>query len=224
MKDLLKKSGPSLSQLQLDELIFEINSREEQGDKGSALARFLGRGLRNKLPNSVDRTVNFKDLIRRRRDEREKRVKKEGRTEEKKLVFNINETVRLQDPKSKLWNIRAKIHALRYSETGQIVSYDVLLPNGKLTSRHRRFMTRDIPENVETQQGDDEGIHGPPSPEGSAVTSVNSRAGSNVTHENTNEGVGVVTRAQKRFLANSARGKFPQGADLITGRESGSLV
>ena len=60
-------------------------------------------------------------------------------------------------------------------------------------------MTRDIPENVETQQGDDEGIHGPPSPEGSAVTSVNSRAGSNIT----NEGVGVVTRSRKRFF-----GKF----------------
>ena len=55
----------------MDELIFEIYSREEQGDKGSALACFLGRGLRNKLPNSVDRTVNFKDLIRRRREERE---------------------------------------------------------------------------------------------------------------------------------------------------------
>ena len=33
LKDLLKKSGASLSQLQLDELIFEVNSREEQGDK-----------------------------------------------------------------------------------------------------------------------------------------------------------------------------------------------
>ena len=29
LKDLLKKSGASLSQLQLDELIFEVNSREE---------------------------------------------------------------------------------------------------------------------------------------------------------------------------------------------------
>ena len=33
LKDLLKKSGPSLSQLQLDELIFEIDSREEQGTR-----------------------------------------------------------------------------------------------------------------------------------------------------------------------------------------------
>ena len=62
LKDLLKKSGASLSQLQLDELIFEVNSREEQGNKGSALARFMGRGLRNKLLNSVDRSVNFKDF------------------------------------------------------------------------------------------------------------------------------------------------------------------
>ena len=51
------------------------------------MACFLGRGLRNEIPNSVDRTVDFKELIRKRREEREKRVKKEGRTEEKKLVF-----------------------------------------------------------------------------------------------------------------------------------------
>merc|ERR1711875_3746 len=89
LKNLLKKSGSSLSQLQLDELIFEVNAREEQGNKGSALARFMGRGLRNKLPNSVDRSVNFKDLIRKRRDEREKRVRKGGITEELRLVFNI---------------------------------------------------------------------------------------------------------------------------------------
>ena len=221
LKDLLKKSGSSLSQLQLDELIFEVNSREEQGDKGSAMARFLGRGLRNKIPNSVDRTVNFKELIRRRREEREKRVKKEGRTEEKKLVFSINENVRLQCPKSKLWNIRGKIHGLRYSETGQIVSYDVLLENGKLTSRHRRFMTRDIPENVGSQPGQDEDIHGAPSPGVSGAASGHSREGSNIT----NEGVtGVITRSKKRFLANTAHGKVPGGTGLVTKSKCGSQV
>ena len=112
LKNLLKKSGSSLSQLQLDELIFEVNAREEQGNKGSALIRFMGRGLRTKLPNSVDRSVNFRDLIKRRKDEREKRVKKGGRTEEKKLVFNIGEIVRLQCPKSKSWDSRGEIKAL----------------------------------------------------------------------------------------------------------------
>ena len=55
-----------------------MNAREEQGNKGSALTRFMGRGLRTKLPNSVDRSVNFKELIKKRKDEREKRVKKGG--------------------------------------------------------------------------------------------------------------------------------------------------
>ena len=115
LKDLLKKTRASLNQLQLDELIFEVNSREEPG-RGSALARFLGRGLRNKIPNSVDRTINFKDLINKRREERKKRVNKKGRTEEKKLIFSIDEKVRLQCPKTKLWNIRGKVKGVRYSE------------------------------------------------------------------------------------------------------------
>ena len=69
-----------MSQLQLDKLIFEVNSREEPG-KGSAMARFLGRGLRNKILNSVDRTIDFKELIKKRREEREKRVTQKGRRE-----------------------------------------------------------------------------------------------------------------------------------------------
>ena len=81
-KELLKKSISSLNQLQIDELIFEVNAREEPS-KGSAMTRFLGRGLRHKIPNSVDRTVDGKELIRIRRETREKRVKKKGRTEEK---------------------------------------------------------------------------------------------------------------------------------------------
>ena len=61
--------------------------------------------------------------------------------------------MRLQCPKSKSWDCRGEIKALRYSETGKIVSYDVLLPNGKVTSRHRRFLTRDIPDDIEIPEG-----------------------------------------------------------------------
>ena len=172
-------------------------------------------------------------MIRRRRDEREKRVRKGGRTEEKKLVFNIGETVRLQCPKSKRWDIRGEIKALRYSETGQIVSYDVLLPNGKLTSRHRRFMTRDIPDNVKTQLGDDGGIPGGPNDEGSVATSAHGEGihgapenEGSVTSGHSREGVGVVTRSRRFIgkLANSAHGKLPGGADLVTKREVESQV
>ena len=72
-----------------------MNSCEEP-NKGSAMNRFLGRGLRNKILNSVDRSIDGKELI---------RIKK-GRTVEKKLFFGIGADVRLQCPKTKLWNIR----------------------------------------------------------------------------------------------------------------------
>ena len=77
------------------------------------MTRFLGRGLRHKIPNQVDRSVNGKELIRIRTETREKRVKKKGRTEEKKLVFEIGENVRLQCPKTNVWNIRGKIQSVR---------------------------------------------------------------------------------------------------------------
>ena len=45
--------------------------------------------LRHKIPNSVDRTVDGKELIRIRREAREKRVKKKGRTEQKKWFLKL---------------------------------------------------------------------------------------------------------------------------------------
>ena len=76
-KELLKKARSSLTQLQIDELIYEVNAREEP-NKGSAMTRFLGRGLRHKIPNSVERSIDGKELIRIRRETRKKRVKKKG--------------------------------------------------------------------------------------------------------------------------------------------------
>ena len=78
------------------------------------------------------------------------------------MVFGVNEKVRLQCPKTKLWNIRGKVHGLRFSEAGSIVLYDIILENGNVTSRHRRFMTKDLPE-VESQaviHDEETGIHG----------------------------------------------------------------
>ena len=43
LKDILKKARTSLSQLQLDEIIFEVNAREEP-NRGSALSRCMVRG------------------------------------------------------------------------------------------------------------------------------------------------------------------------------------
>ena len=82
VKNLLKKSSGKLTQLEMSEMVFALNSKES--DTGSNLSRFTGRGLRTQIPNSLDRSVNFRELIKERRLARERRVRKKERTEEKK--------------------------------------------------------------------------------------------------------------------------------------------
>ena len=76
-KEQLKKGKQTgLSQLPIDKLVFELNARES--DNGSAVGRFPRRGLRRRLPNSWDRNVDARDLIKQRREAREKRVRKKN--------------------------------------------------------------------------------------------------------------------------------------------------
>ena len=121
----------------------------------------------------------------------------------------------MQCPKSKAWDTRGEIKALRYSETGQIVSYDILLPNGKLTSRHRRFITRDIPVI------DDRDSSGESNDEGFLVTSAHGegmRTSENEGSVESGHSMGVITRSRSRFIGKIARsdGKFQENDDLIT--------
>ena len=59
-KEQLKKAKATLSQLHVDEMVFELNARETSN--GSTLDRFLGKGLR------WDRYVDARDLIRQRQE------------------------------------------------------------------------------------------------------------------------------------------------------------
>ena len=42
--------------------MFVVNSRN-LGEQGSAITRFLGRGVRGNLPNSLDRDVLWKEQV-----------------------------------------------------------------------------------------------------------------------------------------------------------------
>ena len=88
LKEILKKHGNNLSQLQLSELVFAINSRT-QGEQGLALTRFLGRGVRGNSPNSLERDINWQEQVAARGDIRQKSVEKRGRTNrgEERSVF-----------------------------------------------------------------------------------------------------------------------------------------
>jgi hypothetical protein len=148
IKELLKKSGP-LSQLQIHELVYCINAREQAAGAGSPLARFLGHGVRSGLPNSLDRSYNLKKSLEIRAVMHQQRVARPGRVS--KETYKIGETVLVQDVKSKLWNKRGVITAVRTAHDGKIVSYELTV-EGNNAIRPRRFLrkvpTEESPESV----------------------------------------------------------------------------
>ena len=138
--DLLKKVGP-VSQLQLRELIFCANSREQEEGQGSPISRFLGHGVRTNLPNSVNRNVDWNYLMSIRASQHQKRVDKPGRIS--KVQFDVNESVIVQDYKSKKWDKEGTITKVRTAHDGTIVSYHLLI-NGHEAIRHRRYLRKKV--------------------------------------------------------------------------------
>ena len=96
----MPKKNTNLSQLQLSEIVYAKKCKEN-GDKGSAMTRFIGRGIRSKLPNSWDRSVDWRQQIEMRGEEREKRVRKVERIVGKKETNKEGERVKFQDIKTK---------------------------------------------------------------------------------------------------------------------------
>ena len=141
LKEILAKHGNNLSQLQLSEMVFAVNSRD-QSNQGSAITRFLGRGVRGALPNSLDRSSNWQEQVTARGEVRQKRVDKKGRTVGKKEIFAIGEPVKLQDLKTKKWSADGTIAQVRVSADGTIASYEIETSDGSMTTRHRKYIQK----------------------------------------------------------------------------------
>ena len=104
--------------------------------------------LRQNLPNSIDRSVNMRELVARRWEEREKRLRKKDRTGQPEITSEVNKHVRLQNLQSKRWDVKGVVKDVRISEKGTILSYEIVLPNNHISTRHRRFIRKEIlPEN-----------------------------------------------------------------------------
>ena len=101
-KDILHKNG-NLSQLMLDEQIFAVNAKDDEVT-GSNNSSFYGRGVRSGLPNSLDRFVDWKQDIEKRGEIKERQYLKKERTVGK-LTYEMGESVRLQNIKTKKWDI-----------------------------------------------------------------------------------------------------------------------
>ena len=90
LKTILKKCG-NLNQLQMHEMIYTINCREQNCGMGSPIARFLGRNMRGAIPNSLDRNINWTMMMQNRALQHQKKVEKKGR--KPKETYEIGERV-----------------------------------------------------------------------------------------------------------------------------------
>ena len=130
-----------MSQLQLAEIVFAVNSREQQ-NQGSPITRFLGRGVRGALPNSLNRSSNWQEHIEARGEARQQRVTEKGRTVGKKEAYTPGERVKLQDIKTKKWDAYGTITEVRTTTDGTIASYGIETSNGHMTTRHRKYIQK----------------------------------------------------------------------------------
>ena len=139
VKALLRKNA-RLSQLQLDEFLFVINTTQQGTNMGSSMERFLGRSINTQLPNSLAKGFSFEEAIRERAAVREKRWRRPEKGT--KLIYRVGEVVKLQHPRTKMWDEEGTIQAVRTALDGQILSYDILLPSGGVTVRHRKYLRK----------------------------------------------------------------------------------
>ena len=122
---------------------------------GSNNSRFYERGIRSGLPNSLDRFVDWKQDIEKRGEIKERRYLKKERTVGK-LTYEIGESVRLQNIKTKKWNIFGVVTGIRTSDDGTILSYEIDI-DGTTTTRHRKYMSKLRNSDDETEEENNAG-------------------------------------------------------------------
>ena len=130
--------------MHLDEITFAINSAALFEGTGSANERFLGRSVRSRMPNSVNPEIESSDLIKRRIEKHDNRIK--GKNKTNKILYKVGDRVRLQNVANKEWVLKGTIDLLRTTDDGRVVSYDIITDKGYMTTRHRRYLRPLHPE------------------------------------------------------------------------------
>jgi len=101
LKRSLKRSPKTMTPIALKEVIFQINQNIAQDMTGSANERFLLRSVRGDMPNSINNEIKPQELIHRRINNHEGRIKGKNKN---KSIYSVGTRVRLQNSKTKLFD------------------------------------------------------------------------------------------------------------------------
>ena len=138
MKNGLRKSRVRLTKQHLNELTFAINSTTSSEGTGSPAERFFGRSVRSRLPNSINPEIKSSELIKRRIQKHDARIKNKNKTN--KILYEVGQRVRLQNIATRDWDLKGTIDKLRIADDGRVLSYDVFTDKNHMTTRHRRYL------------------------------------------------------------------------------------
>ena len=137
LKETMKKSGVTKGAA-LEKLVFDLNSMNRGDGSGTPVDIFLGRQVNTSLPNAGSKFINMKKEV-------EKRKKMQGRWMDRlgrcsSTDFKEGDLVRVQDPKSGVWNIKGEIQEVREHQVGGSKSYMIAGENGGQYLRNGRYV------------------------------------------------------------------------------------
>ena len=114
MKNCLRKSSSRLKRQHLEEITFAINDTASKEGTGSANERFFGRSIRSKLPNSINPEIKSSELISRRIQKHDDRIKNKNKTN--KILCEVGQRVRLQNVSTRDWELKGTIDQIRTAD------------------------------------------------------------------------------------------------------------
>ena len=100
--------------------------------------RFLGKAPRSQLQNSTQRNIKHLDLVKVCQEKQTKIANRKGNIS--RDSFHLGDKVRLQDQRSRKWNLLGSIQEEREANDGKKVSYVIALDSGGTTIRHKSHM------------------------------------------------------------------------------------
>ena len=134
----IEKLG-KLTKETLKKVIYDLNSTPHQDSSDSPNAKFLSRGVPSYLPNSVNREVDRRALIKRRQDIQMKLAAKKGYSS--KDAFAIGDRVRIKNPLDGRWNKSGTIVEERPTgTTSPPASFVVKTDDGTELLRHKSYI------------------------------------------------------------------------------------
>ena len=140
----MEKIG-DLNKDMLVKVLFEINISPVQDMSGSPSSKFFGRGIRSSFPNSVDREVERRLLVAKRKEAQLKLSLKKGRTSLDQ--FAVGDAVRVRNHLGGRWDRKGVVVKERPTGTASPPSSFVIkFVDGHEGLRHKSYMKHELPD------------------------------------------------------------------------------